>query len=219
VRVRADEVVVDLLVDARDGERAGAGARVIGARTERDVLRAEAVVLAAGAWSDALAKTAGLSLPTTPVKGQMVRLTAVDGLVRHVVKRGSAYAVPRAGQGIVVGTTSEQAGFDRSLDEVVLDGLVRETARLVPALSDLVRAEAWSGFRPRLADGLPAVGRVAARPGLFLATGHYRNGVLLCAATGRGVADAVLGRADAPTGETLRACSPDRPSLRPEAPA
>jgi glycine oxidase len=106
----------------------------------------------------------------------------------------------------VLGTTSETAGFDRSLDEGTLAGIQAAVARLVPAVASAPRTEAWAGFRPRLADGLPAIGPVPSRPGLFVATGHYRNGILLAEVTGRLVADAVLGRVD----PACAAFSPER---------
>ena len=145
-------------------------------------------------------------LPTKPVKGQMLRLAAPDGFLRHVVKRGIAYSVPHRGHGLVTGTTAEDVGFHRGVDPAALDRMVADAAALVPDVAGLPRAEAWAGFRPRLADGLPALGRVAARPGLFVATGHFRNGILLADLTGRLVADAVFGRDDA----RLSAFSPDR---------
>lgn len=202
VRRRGVSVVTGTSVLALE-ERAG---RVSGVRTARETFEGDAVVLAAGAWSRALATATGLTLPMSPVKGQMVRLEASDGFLSHVVKGEGAYAVPRTGQGIVVGSTMEETGFDKSLDAGVLDGLVAAATRLVPDLSTLARCESWAGLRPRLADGLPALGPVRSRPGLFVATGHYRNGILLCAVTGRLVGDAVLGRVD----PLLAAFDPER---------
>src|SRR5688572_21762726 len=188
---------------SRIDERAG---RVRGVATSGGPLDADAVVLSAGAWTDALATTTGLSLPTVPVKGQMLRLAAPDGFLSHVVERGAHYVVPRAGSGLVVGTTSEQSGWDRSLDASTLASVEAAARDLVPDAASLPRAEALSGFRPRLADGLPALGPVRARAGLFVATGHYRNGILLCARTGDLVARAVLGDVD----PALAPFSPDR---------
>lgn len=182
------------------------GGRVVGVTTSARLEPAEVVVLAAGAWSDALAATADLPLPLVAVKGQMVRLAGPDDFLRHVVKASLNYAVPHRGGQIVVGTTAETVGFDRTLDETVLAKLVQDISVWVPGLSSLPRAEAWCGFRPRLEDGLPAIGAVEGRPGLFVATGHYRNGILLADLTGRLVATAVAGGRD----DRLAAFSPDR---------
>ena len=182
------------------------GGRVAGVRAAGRDLEADVVVVAAGAWSDALARTAGVALPMTPVKGVLARVDVREGAPTHVVKRGMPYAVPREGFGVVVGTTSEDAGFDRAVSPAATAQVVAAAARLVPALASARVLDAWTGFRPRLADGLPAIGAVPGRPGLFLATGHHRNGILLCLATADLLADAVLGRPNA----RLASFSPSR---------
>lgn len=169
-------------------------------------LEGDAVVLAVGAWTAPLAEVFGLHLPVVPVKGQMVRLAAPDGFLRHVVKAGPRYLVPHAGRGLVVGTTAEEAGYSTGVDEAALLGIERAAAALVPAAAGLPRVEAWAGLRPRLPDLLPALGPVRARPGLFVATGHFRNGILLCEVTGELVARAVLGDLD----PALSAFDPER---------
>ena len=197
VVLRAGEAVTS--VREEDG-------RVVGVATAAGTEPADVVVLAAGAWSDALAATADLRLPMVPVKGQMVRLRGPDDFLRHVVKASLNYAVPHRGGEIVVGTTAETVGFDRDLDEAVLTRLVQDISAWVPGLAALARVESWCGFRPRLEDGLPAIGPVGGRPGLFVATGHYRNGILLADLTARLVATAVAGGRD----DRLAAFSPDR---------
>ena len=182
------------------------GGRVAGVRVGDATLPADAVVIAAGAWSDALAATAGVRLPNRPIKGQLVRVEAPDGFLSHVVKRGLAYAVPHTGRGLVLGTTSEDAGFDRGLSTTIEADVRRAAEELVVGLGSRPVLETWMGFRPRLDDGLPAIGPVASRPGLFLATGHYRNGILLAEITGTLVARAVLGDLD----PRLAPFSPDR---------
>ena len=200
VTVRTGETV-DGLLDR--------GGRVTGVRAAGRDLEADVVVVAAGAWSDALARAAGVALPLTPVKGVLARVDVPDGTLFHVVKRDLPYAVPREGFGVVVGTTSEEAGFDRTVSPAATAAVVAATGRLVPALAGARVVDAWTGFRPRLADGLPAIGAVPGRPGLFLATGHHRNGILLCEATARLVADAVLWRPN----PRLAAFSPARFAL------
>jgi glycine oxidase len=172
------------------------GGRAAGVRTPTETIAADAVVIAAGAWSEDLARASGLSLPMTPVKGQLVRLAAPDGWLTRIVKRGIHYLVPQVAHGLVVGTTAEEVGFDRGLHEEALDGIVAGVTRLVPEAAGLPRIEAWAGFRPRLPDLLPAIGAVAGRPGLVVATGHYRNGILLCEVTGQAAAAAVFGEPD-----------------------
>lgn len=154
-------------------------------------LPADEVVLASGAWTTTLARLAGLDLPGGPVKGQLVRLQtgiALPGFVRH----GHHYLLSRAGRGVVVGATMVEAGFDRSDDPAAIAGLAAWAAEVVPGLRGAAVAEAWTGLRPRLASGMPVIGRV--RPGLIVATGHFRNGILLAPITGELVADAATGR-------------------------
>lgn len=157
-------------------------------------LHANLVVIAAGAWSGAI-EAAGLELPVRPVKGQVLRLRG-DRLLSHVVRTPDVYLVPRADGELVVGATMEERGFDReSRAGDVLDLLI-EAARTLPGIRELTLAECNTGFRPALRDHLPAIGE--ARPGLLVATGHFRDGVLLAPITARLLGDLVCdGRADA----------------------
>lgn len=185
------------LVERRASRLVERGGRVTGVETEGGGrTEGDAVVLAVGAWTAGLSAASGLRLPVVPVKGQMVRLDAPDDFLGHVVKAGPRYLVPHLGRGLVVGTTAEEAGFSTDVDEAALLGIERAAAALVPTTAGLPRAEAWAGLRPRLPDFLPALGPVRSRPGLFVATGHFRNGVLLCELTGELLARAVLGDVD-----------------------
>lgn len=151
------------------------GTRVVA--VDGSTLTADEVVLASGAWTPALAHLAGIPLSGEPVKGQLLRFAAPDGLLRHFIHSHHAYLVPRHGQGVVVGATMVESGFDRSQDVQAIARLAAGARRLVPALAQAEIVETWTGLRPRLKGGLPVIGRV--RPGLILATGHFRNGVLL----------------------------------------
>jgi len=146
-----------------------------------EVIPGDEVVLASGAWTPGLAALAGVDLPGEPVKGQMLRLRAVDGLLSRFVHCQHAYLVPRTGLGIVVGATMVTAGFDKSADPSAIERLAAGARRLVPGLADAPIVEHWTGLRPRIAHGLPVITRI--RPGLIVATGHFRNGVLLAPIT------------------------------------
>jgi glycine/D-amino acid oxidase-like deaminating enzyme len=171
-----------------------------------EAIAAGAVVLAAGAWSAALAATAGLRLPVEPRTGQLVRLGALP--VRHKVVDGSYLAsVASSDPGlqvttvvettwdgdVLVGSTRERRGFDTTVDETVTDAMVARAARLFPALTGLARVDAWSGLRPWLPDHLPAIGPSRAVEGLWAATGHEGAGVALGPVTGRLIAQAYCG--------------------------
>jgi glycine oxidase len=157
------------------------GGNSSGNNGDGEVIPGDEVVLASGAWTPGLAALAGVDLPGEPVKGQMLRLRAADGLLTRFVHCHHAYLVPRAGLGLVVGATMVTAGFDRSDDPRAIERLAAGARRLVPALADAPIVEHWTGLRPRIAHGLPVITRV--RPGLIVATGHFRNGVLLAPIT------------------------------------
>ena len=146
-----------------------------------DFIPADEVILASGAWTPGLAALAGIDLPGEPVKGQMLRLRAGDGVLNHFLHCQHAYLVPRAGLGLVVGATMVTCGFDKSDDPGAIERLAAGARRLVPALADAPIVEHWTGLRPRIADGMPVICRL--RPGLIVATGHFRNGVLLAPIT------------------------------------
>lgn len=158
-------------------------------------LESDQVVLASGAWTPALAALAGIDLRGEPVKGQMLRFAVPDGLLAHFVHAPGTYLIPRAGQGVVVGATMEQAGFDQRDDPAAIARLAAGAQALVPALAGAAIAERWTGLRPRLRHGRPVLARLA--PGLVLATGHFRNGILLAPATADAVLGLVEGRSDA----------------------
>jgi glycine oxidase len=150
-------------------------------------------VIASGAWTPSLAGASGIELRGEPVKGQLVRLQAPDGLLgRHVFAHQRAYLVPRAGSGVVIGATMVEAGFDRSEDPAAVAHLVEAARAVVPALREAPIAETWTGLRPRLAGGRPLI--AAAAPGLIVATGHFRNGILLAPENAEAVLALVEGR-------------------------
>lgn len=151
---------------------------------------APCVILAAGAWS---AQVRGLPrpVPVAPVKGQMLALDACP-LSRPVVGNG-VYLVPR-GTETIVGSTSEDAGFDVSTTPEVIDGLRAAATTVCPALGASGPARAWAGLRPATPDMLPILGPDPDHPGLLYATGHSRNGILLAPATAVTVADLAVGR-------------------------
>ena len=156
---------------------------------------ADVVVLAAGAWC---ATINGLprSLPVRPVRGQMLALRPARPLFRLTLGSAHVYLVPRMDGRVVVGATMEETGFDASTTPEALAGLRAGALRIVPALADAAHAGAWAGLRPATPDGLPVLGEDPELPGLFYATGHYRNGILLTPVTADAVAASILGTDD-----------------------
>jgi glycine oxidase len=161
--------------------RFGVGAASIAGGTVRlldgSAVAGDEVILASGAWTPELARLSGIALAGEPVKGQLLRLAAADGLLRRFIHCHHAYVVPRSGLGVVIGSTMVTTGFDRSPDPQAITRLAAEAAGLIPALAGAAVLETWTGLRPRLHGGLPVIERVS--PTLIIATGHFRNGILL----------------------------------------
>jgi glycine oxidase len=161
-------------------------------------IAADAVVLAAGAWSGGIAGVPeAIGRRVRPVKGQLLRLRPTAGLppvlthtLRGTVRGADVYLVPRDDGEIVVGATAEERGFDRTVTAGAVHDLLRDALALLPVLGELELAEVGVGLRPGTPDNGPILG--VAGSGLIVATGHYRNGVLLSAAT----AEAVLALLD-----------------------
>ncbi|MFD7335142.1 glycine oxidase ThiO [Streptomyces violascens] len=154
-------------------------------------LAADQVVLAAGSLSGRLAGVPEELLPPVrPVKGQVLRLTVppayapfLSRTVRAVVRGSEVYLVPRENGELVVGATSEELGWDTTVTAGGVYQLLRDAHELVPGITELPLTETRAGLRPASPDNAPLLGPTAL-PGLLLATGHYRNGVLLTAVTG-----------------------------------
>jgi glycine/D-amino acid oxidase-like deaminating enzyme len=202
--LQCDPRAITRALAAELGDRVRTGHRV----GRLDELDADAVVLAAGPWSAELARGAGIVLPLEPRKGQLVRLSRAPELVRRkVVDGGYLAAVDSPDAGLVVssvvettwdghvlvGSSRERRGFDTSVDERVTAALLERAAALIPGVARLEVEGAWAGLRPWLPDGLPALGRSRAAPGVWVATGHEGAGVGLGPISGELVAAAICG--------------------------
>ena len=128
-----------------------------------------------------------------PVRGQMVALQA-DGVLQHIVRCPEVYLIPRSGGRVVVGSTMEETGFNKTTSPEAIGKLRAAAASLVPALSESPIAEVWSGLRPATPDGAPVLGETSL-PGYFVAGGHYRDGILLAPATARVMGGLICGQA------------------------
>ena len=195
---------VDALV--RSGERV-TGVRAGG----HGLIEAGVVVVAAGAWSGAI-EGAPAGLAVRPVKGQIIAFDNTSRLVRHVMFREDVYLVPRLSGECLFGATVEDQVADR---EVTLEGLawlLREAFQTAPGLAGCRFLRGWAGLRPATEDGLPVVGPWPGAPGLLVATGHYRSGILMTPVTARIIRDyAVEGRSFLPAAAALL---PDRLARR-----
>ena len=182
------------------------GDRVAGVQTANGSWRAEHVVVAAGAWSG---KLEGLPRPISvePVRGQMAAFPWPAGVEQAMVQGGGVYIVPR-GDEAIVGSTMESAGFRAETTPAGLAHLFARASTLFPALAHLEVRRTWAGLRPGTPDGLPIIGPEPRAEGLWYATGHGREGILLSVVTGRIIAQMVTG--ETPMVEDLHAVRPDR---------
>lgn len=187
------------------GVRAASG-RVRGVEVDGGLLEADAVVVCAGSWTSLIP---GLSLPSTtihPVRGQIVETHSRPPLFRRIVFGAGGYVVTRPDGRMLCGSTEEHVGFRR---EVTFEGLTRVLAtarRIAPGLADAPVLGHWSSFRPGTSDDLPLIGETSTA-GLYVASGHYRNGILLSAITADLVRELVVG---APRRAILDAVDPKR---------
>jgi glycine oxidase len=177
-------------------------------RTTDETVPAGTVILCAGAWMQQFEKAAGIPLPIVPAKGQIVVARLEPPALRHVVYGTAAYAVPRPSGEHIIGSTVEFVGFDKRVTVEGMTGLLQGITRLVPALHEAAMAASWGCLRPAAPDGLPLLGRVPGRPGLVIATGHFRNGILLAPITGKVIAGLI---ADGKPSISLERFRPDRP--------
>jgi glycine oxidase len=172
------------------------GDRVRGIVVKGDRHAADVVVLAGGAWSAGLeGLPAAARPPVRPVKGQMLalRMDPAQPLLRHVLWAPKGYLVPKPDGRLIVGGTVEERGFDPELTAGGVLALLEAAWRAVPAIEELPVDELWTGFRPTSRDDAPILGPTPIE-GLFLATGHHRNGILLAPITALAVSDAILSR-------------------------
>ncbi len=184
------------------------GEKIVGVKADGRTYEAEITILATGAWSS-LIKIGGRPTPLNikPIKGQMIGFADPSLALRKVIIAPGAYLTPRADGRILVGATVEDVGFDREMTETAVDGLSKAARRVLPVLDRHEISETWCGFRPFTADALPIIGEIDGCKGLFVATAHYRNGILLAPLTAKIVADKIVNEIESPF---IRCFGPDR---------
>ena len=164
--------------------------RVSGVSTDRSHYGAPCVVNCAGAWAGSFSCQ---RFPTRPVKGQMLAVASGrHDLLRHVVRAPEVYVVPRSDGRILIGSTLEEAGYDKRTDADTIHRLHQAAIAIVPALGQARVLEAWAGLRPGTPDDLPILGATRT-PGYFVATGHFRDGILLTPVTAHVMAQIITG--------------------------
>ncbi len=170
------------------------GGVVRGVETANGPVESKTVIVAAGAWSAGLLGEAAALLPVEPVRGQMLLFKAAPGVLSRIVLHGDRYVIPRRDGRILIGSTLERVGFDKATTASAAAELRERACALVPALTDYPVEHHWAGLRPGSPTGVPFIGEHPHIGGLFLNTGHFRNGVVLGPASARLAADLLLGR-------------------------
>lgn len=188
VAARGGQILERLPVLALDT----AGGRAGGVVTAQGVCRARAIVAANGAWAGSGDLLGGLAVPVRPLKGQALalRTNARTGAPAHVVWTEQVHLAPKAGGRLVVGATVEECGFDRAVTAGGIFALLEGARRALPSIEDMEIEAIWTGLRPTSDDDAPILGTTAI-PGLLLATGHHRNGILLAPITAHAICDLV----------------------------
>ena len=165
-----------------------------GVTTAGGELTAERVVIAGGAWSSLIMRQAGMELAVEPVLGQMIMFEATPGLLRHITMYGDYYLIPRQNGLVLAGSTLEHTGYTKKTTQAAREVLAEKALKLVPALSEFNIIKHWAGLRPGTADGIPFIGEHPQVRGLYMNTGHFRNGVVMAPASAQLLVDSMLGQ-------------------------
>jgi glycine oxidase len=167
--------------------------RILGAATQTQEFYARVVVVASGAWTSLIDFPQSLKAQTevVPILGQMISFAAQSPLFRHVIHTRRGYIVPRKNHRILVGATVEDRGFRKYNSSAGLNSLLETADEISTQFGKTKYEDCWSGLRPKSPDGLPLLGEFPANSGLYFATGHYRNGILLAPITAKLIVDQI----------------------------
>ncbi len=168
--------------------------RIQGVQTPNGKLHAEHVIVAAGAWSARLLKELGETIDVTPVRGQMLMYRATPGFIKRIVLAQNRYIIPRQDGRILVGSTLEKVGFNKITTQQALQDLQHTACTLMPELNQFRVEKHWAGLRPGSPNSTPYIGEYPGIHGLYLNTGHFRNGIVLSLASARLICDLIMQR-------------------------
>jgi len=183
--------------------------KLIGVETDIENFYAPIIIIASGAWTSLIKDEFNLlsDIKIKPIRGQMLAFNDNYKLFRHVIYSPRGYLVPRKSCRILVGATVEDVGFDNRTTSTGTASLLNTAFEIAPEFKNLSLKKSWAGLRPFAADGLPVLGAIPEVENLFIATAHYRNGILLAPKTAEILADKIVGAAES---EYLEIFSPRR---------
>jgi glycine oxidase len=159
--------------------------RVTGVKTPQAIYDADAVVVAGGAWTSSIIDKHPTDRGISPIKGQMLLLKGKPGTVKHITLSEERYIIPRKDGRILVGSTTEDVGFDKTVTHSVKQELHNYALSTIPELKHHEVERHWAGLRPSSSDGIPIIGQHPEVTNLFINSGHYRNGVVMAPASVR----------------------------------
>ena len=161
--------------------------------TSSQTLTADKVVVCAGAWAGDLLADIGIQVPIRPVKGQMIVFEPRPGLINSIILHEGRYLIPRLDGRIVVGSTLEHTGYNKTTTVEARDTLQEKACELVPALRSVPVEAHWAGLRPGAPHGIPYIGQLPGWNNVYVNAGHFRNGLVLAPASVRLMTNMLLG--------------------------
>ena len=167
--------------------------RVTGVQTERETIPCDIVVNAAGAWAAEVGRTAGFEIPVHPVRGQIVCTEALPKILSACLSTTDCYLAQKGHGEVIIGSTTEEVGFDVGVTPSAIRSLSAGAVRAVPLLARVAVKRVWSGLRPGSPDELPILGPVEGLDGYLNACGHFRTGILTAPLTGLLIAELAAG--------------------------
>lgn len=170
-----------------------AARRVTGVETTAGLISCGAVVNAAGAWAPQIGRMAGLDIPVRPVRGQILGTETLPGVLSACLSTTDCYLAQKTHGEIIIGSTTEEVGFDVSVTPSAMKNLAAGAVRAVPFLAGVRAKRVWVGLRPGTPDELPILGPVAGLDGYYNACGHFRTGILTSPLTGLLLAETIAG--------------------------
>ncbi|RIW38322.1 glycine oxidase ThiO [Bacillus salacetis] len=182
----------DSIANCEVEEILSTGTHIRGVQTSQNNYFADTVVIASGAWAGKLLYRSGICMDIIPVKGECFSVIPDEPIIKSTIfsPRG-CYAVPKKDGRIIVGATTYPGRVDKSVSLNGISHLSEKVLAFLPELKEATWEKAWAGIRPQTRDGLPYIGAHPEYQGLFIAAGHYRNGILLSPITGQIVSDMI----------------------------
>lgn len=168
--------------------------KIIGVKTTVGSFYANETIVAGGAWSEQLVSELGVRLDTYPVKGECFSVRTKVNPIKRTIFSKNCYIVPKSGNRLIIGATERAHTFDETVSLQGISKLMNVAINYIPTLREAKWEKAWAGIRPQTSDGLPYLGRHPQYQGLSIATGHYRNGILLAPITGWLMAELIDGK-------------------------